>query len=443
MSEQSSRTDPKAIQLALTTEETPAATAPRPVSVASQESSRSVAQESPSVPGKGRLPLKDIDSRALDIVHRLQERGFETYFVGGCVRDLLAGVKPKDFDIATSASPQQIRKAVPFCVIIGRRFKLVLARRGDQQFEVATFRRQMSQEELESAQTAVETGQEAVVGDNFFGTSEEDAQRRDFTINGLFYDPRKDTIIDYVQGLRDIDSRTLRMIGDSESRFREDPIRILRALRLAHKLSFSLAPELREAIVKTSDSLKEAILPRKREEYLKLLKLEDPVRALLELYDLNVLQVILPSLVPIFENEESFINFSYLMQRSREIGFDLSSPLEIMSVFLYAYFRSLHPSDTFEELKNRVQSNENLSRLKDEFGVFKSEAQYFTACLENYLALSDPYRYQKKGERRQTGFINQDSVPLAFRLFCLDHSFSATTQMFWIRELSKHQLLEV
>lgn len=399
--------------------------------------------EGPRIPGQGRLPLRDIDSRALDIVNRLQDRGFEAYLVGGCVRDLLAGVKPKDFDIATSALPQQIRKAVPFCVIIGRRFKLVLARRGDQQFEVATFRRQMSQEELESAQTAVETGQEAVVGDNFFGTSEEDARRRDFTINGLFYDPRKDMIIDYVQGMRDINTRTLRMIGDSETRFREDPIRILRALRLAHKLNFSLAPELRGAIVKTSFSLREAILPRKREEYLKILKLEDPVRALLELYDLNVLQVILPSLVPLIENEDSFLTFSYLIQRSREVGFDMNSPLEVMSVFLYCYFRSLYQEDSFEQIRARVQSDENLSRLKDEFGVFKSEAQYFTSCLDNYLPLSDPERYKKKGERRQTGFIHQDCVPLAFRLFCLDHSFSATTQLFWVQELTKHELLQL
>lgn len=395
------------------------------------------------IPGKGRLPHRDIDSRALDIVNRLQERGFETYLVGGCVRDLLAGVKPKDFDIATSALPQQIRKAVPFCVIIGRRFKLVLARRGDQQFEVATFRRQMSQEELESAQSAVETGQEAVVGDNFFGTSEEDAQRRDFTINGLFYDPRKDMIIDYVQGMKDINSRMLRMIGDSESRLREDPIRILRALRLAHKLNFSLAPELRAAILQTSESLRGAILPRKREEYLKLFKLDDPVRAFVELYDLNILQVILPSMVPIIEREDTFLNFSYLIQRSREVGFDMNSPVEIMSVFLYSYFRSLHPEDTFEELKNRVQSDENLSKLKDEFGVFKSEAQHFISCLDNYLALSDPHRYMKKGERRQAGFIQQDSVPLAFRLFCLDHTFSSSTQLFWIQELSKHKLLEL
>ncbi len=396
---------------------------------------------SAKIEGKGRLPRADMDSRALDIVDRLQKRGFETYLVGGCVRDLLAGVKPKDFDIATNALPQQIRKAVPFCVIIGRRFKLVLARRGDQQFEVATFRRQMSEEELQTAQLAVETGQEAVVGDNFFGTCQEDAQRRDFTINGLFYDPQKDIILDYVHGMDDIASRTIRMIGDSHARLKEDPIRTLRAIRLSHKLHFRIAPELRDAILQTASCLQQAILPRKREEYLKIMKLDEPLKVFLELYDLGILKEILPSFLPIFENEETLHYFSDLLNQSRLVGFDMNSPVEIMSVLLYAFFKSQNPELSMEELVAHTQKDESLTLMKDEIGVFKSEAMHFTSCLELYRTFQDPERYKKKGERRQLAFLHNEATPLAYRLFYLDHMLSANTSLFWFHELRKHGVL--
>lgn len=409
-------------------------------SLATEKTSDSSPQT--KIPGKGRLPHRDIDPRALDIVSRLQERGFETYLVGGCVRDLLAGVKPKDFDIATSALPQQVRKAISFCVIIGRRFKLVLARRGDQQFEVATFRRQMSNEEVQDAQSAVDTGQEAVVGDNFFGTCEEDAQRRDFTINGLFYDPQRDLIIDHVHGMDDITSRTIRMIGDSETRLKEDPIRTLRAIRLSHKLRFFIAPELRNAIIQTAPSLQQAILPRKREEYLKIMKLEDPIQVFLEMYDLGVLKEILPSFLPLLENEEAFHYFSHLIRQSRFVGFDLNSPVENMSLLLYAYFRSLGNHLPMTEFIAWVQKDESLNMMKDELGVFKSEALHFVSCLEIYPHLEDPEHYKKKGERRKSAFLHNDALPLAYRLFFLDHLLSSKTNLFWFHELRKHGVLK-
>ena len=188
-----------------------------------------------------------IDPDARSIVDRLQRAGHPTYLVGGCVRDLLAGIHPKDFDIATSAHPEQVRKLIRGSYIIGRRFQLVLVKRGDTQFEVATFRRMALPEEINPNETSY--------SDNFFGTPQEDAQRRDFTINGLFYDPIKDELIDYVGGIKDIELGLIRMIGDPDIRLKEDPIRILRAIRLSHKLRFSIEQKLRESIERNSASI--------------------------------------------------------------------------------------------------------------------------------------------------------------------------------------------
>ena len=160
-----------------------------------------------------------IDPDAKEIVRLLQREGFTTYLVGGCVRDLLVGIHPKDFDIATSAEPNQIKRKIRGAYVIGRRFRLVLVKRGLQQYEVATFRRSMSEEDIEALAATTEEDPEqtpspAVSGDNYFGTPEQDALRRDFTINALFYDPVKNELIDYANGLADIERRLLRMNVD-------------------------------------------------------------------------------------------------------------------------------------------------------------------------------------------------------------------------------------
>ncbi|MFN8945654.1 MAG: poly(A) polymerase [Pseudobdellovibrionaceae bacterium] len=399
-------------------------------------------KSTPTNPSK-LINKKYIDPRALDIVERLKKNGFESYLVGGCVRDLLVQVVPKDFDIVTNAQPQQIKKIIPFCFIIGRRFKLVLAKRGEQQFEVATFRRQLNDEELLDAKNAVEVGDEVIISDNMFGTSEEDARRRDFTINALFYDPTSNEIKDFVSGLDDIATRTIRMIGKPYDRLVEDPIRILRALRLSHKLSFQIEPELRQQMKVTADTLKQTILPRKREEYLKILRLKDPCLAFVEMYDLQILQATLPSLGLLVEDTEKWTDFQSMMAKSRLVGFDQNSPLETTLVFLYCFFRAKYGELRFEQLVEEIQSDENQNFMKDELGVFKSEALLFIQCLENYFAFEDWDKYQRKGERRKAAFINQDYIPLAYRLMLLDDSLSAESNLFWWRELTTKHILSI
>ena len=255
-----------------------------------------------------------IDPHAFGIVKALQKAGHQTYLVGGCVRDLLLNLHPKDFDIATMAHPPQVRRLIYNSYVIGKRFRLVLVKREDLQFEVATFRREVNPEEFPEG---------APPGDNVFGSPDEDAKRRDFTINGLFYDPVAAKLIDYVNGMTDIQSRVLRMIGDPEVRLREDPIRILRALRFSHKIGFSISPELRDAIQRHANSLELSVLPRKREEILKILRLKNPDLVFLEAFDLGVLKFVLPTLHSFLETPQNaeilsvFSNFPRYCSRSR------------------------------------------------------------------------------------------------------------------------------
>src|ERR1043165_4122763 len=200
------------------------------------------------------ISRRDIDADALKVLYRLREGQHIAYLVGGSVRDLLLGRRPKDFDIGTSAHPSQIKKLFRNCWIIGRRFRLAHVRFGPKVIEVATFRRQLQPGE-EIAQDGVPVpdpstadGAHLVHHDNTFGTPEEDAFRRDFTINALFYDIDTFAVIDYVNGLEDLRAGIVRSIGNPLLRFREDPVRMLRAVALSCRLDFALDPPVEEAI---------------------------------------------------------------------------------------------------------------------------------------------------------------------------------------------------
>ena len=274
-----------------------------------------------------------IDSHAARIVEILQKSGFETYLVGGCVRDLLIGAHPKDYDIATNALPQDVRRKVPNAYVIGRRFRLVLVKRGLKQYEVATFRRNRGPEDpMDEEGTAS--------GDNFFGTAEEDAKRRDFTINALFYDPVGRKLIDYCQGQSDLEGRWVRMIGEPNERLTEDPIRILRAIRFAHKLNFSIEPTLRAAMIEKAPLLKTSALPRKREEYLKIMRLNEPWRAFHEMHDLGVLEHILPGIHEIYQDPVKLEIFEKVLTEVSSIFLNQEKPEELFSILVWAVVRA-------------------------------------------------------------------------------------------------------
>jgi len=199
------------------------------------------------------LLRSQVDANALDVVERLEEAGFQAFLVGGCVRDLLLGANPKDFDVATSATPEQVKRVFRRARLVGRRFRIAHVRYGRHIIEVSTFRKGQADEEDERHHA--DSG--LILRDNVWGTFDEDAFRRDFTINALYYDPHTEEIIDFVGGLDDLEHRRLRLIGDAETRLREDPVRLLRAVRFRAKLGFTLDPAIEDAIPRIAERLRE------------------------------------------------------------------------------------------------------------------------------------------------------------------------------------------
>lgn len=212
----------------------------------------------------------DISEYALKVLYRLNKSGYEAYLVGGGVRDLLLGQHPKDFDVATSAHPEEVQALFKNARLIGRRFKLVHVLFGREIIEVATFRGQEDEEEESDSKLRKSSEHGLILRDNVYGTIEEDALRRDFTVNALYYCVKDFSIHDYANGLKDIQSRTLRLIGDPEARYREDPVRMLRAVRFATKLGFTIAPETRRPIAGMGELLGHIPAARLFEEVLKL-----------------------------------------------------------------------------------------------------------------------------------------------------------------------------
>lgn len=209
---------------------------------------------------------------ALKVTHELQKSGFLAFIVGGAVRDLLLGLDPKDFDVATNATPEQVRSAFRRSRIIGRRFRLVHVMCGNETVEVSTFRGPLTDGVNDSLETNNHTDQHGrLLRDNVFGSQQEDASRRDFTMNALFYDPSSEEIHDYLDGYSDIKAKRLRIIGQPVTRYREDPVRMLRAVRLAAKLDLQIDPETAQPIGDLAPLLQNVPPARLFDEMLKLL----------------------------------------------------------------------------------------------------------------------------------------------------------------------------
>jgi len=281
-----------------------------------------------------------VDDRALNVVHTLKEAGFEAYIVGGAVRDLLVGLRPKDFDVATSATPEQVKSLFRRAFIIGRRFRIVhvVYGRGREHevIEVSTFRAYMdnaaaeqvagnektSKSELAGMKHAVDsTGR--VLRDNVWGPQEEDATRRDFTINAMYYDPETQTVVDYHNGIKDAKKRTIRMIGDPLTRYREDPVRIIRAVRFAAKLNplgFKLDPKTAAPLIKCQALLADVPQSRLFDEMLKLLQTGHSLATIEQLKMLGMSRGIYPLLDLVVERAEQPFVKAALQDTDRRVN---------------------------------------------------------------------------------------------------------------------------
>jgi poly(A) polymerase len=281
-----------------------------------------------------------VDERALSVVRTLKEAGFEAYIVGGAVRDLMVGLVPKDFDVATNATPEQVKSLFRRAFIIGRRFRIVhvVYGRGREHevIEVSTFRAYLdnaaaeavagnektSKSELAGMKHAVDSSGR-VLRDNVWGPQEEDAVRRDFTINAMYYDPQAQIVVDYHGGIADTKKRVIRMIGDPATRYREDPVRIIRAVRFAAKLSglgFKLEAKTAAPLVKSQELLADVPQSRLFDEMLKLLQTGHSLASIEQLKLLGMTRGIYPLLDVVVERAEApFVNAA-LNDTDRRVG---------------------------------------------------------------------------------------------------------------------------
>jgi poly(A) polymerase len=336
------------------------------------------------------------------------------------VRDLLIGIHPKDFDIATDARPEQVKRIIHRAYVIGKRFRLVLVRRDDVQFEVATFRRELREDENAEDQPA---------GDNIFGTPEDDAKRRDFTINGLFYDPMNDQLIDFAEGLPDLEHKWVRMIGDPNKRLAEDPIRILRALRLKHLINFSLDPELREAMRAHAHTLPTTALPRRREEILKLVRLKNPDLAFREAQDLGIMEHLSPTLAKYLDTDNCELFFEILRQHKGALHD--GSPGELFAALVHSFVRAFMESDPHKAARAVFENEEFQTWMRDELGMFKHEQTLTVKALHVEPLLAKRKEFQRKGERRQRALLGNDAFPLAYRFASQDFLLSCEDSLYW------------
>ena len=255
----------------------------------------------------------------------LQKRGYRAYIVGGAVRDLLLGVTPKDFDVATDATPNEVKRCQRRALIIGKRFRLVHVIFGREIIECSTFRA------LEGAGVRKDAAGR-VVSDNVFGEMWEDAARRDFTINAMYYDPATEELYDYHHGFEDIAAKRVRMIGDPAARYREDPVRMLRAIRISAKLGFKMDPATERPIAKMGALLKNVPSARLSDELLKILTCGQAVESMKKLREAKLNQALMPILDLILSEPDGE---KFLMLALRRTDERLAVGKKISPAFLF------------------------------------------------------------------------------------------------------------
>lgn len=278
------------------------------------------------------ISRKAISPNALRVLYRLHEAGHGAFLVGGAVRDLLVGLEPKDFDVATDATPEQVKALFRNCRLIGRRFRLAHVVFGREIIEVATFRANV--DDGSGDRVTHEGGR--LLRDNVYGTIEEDAIRRDFTANALYYTVADFSVRDYAEGFQDVQDRVLRLIGDPEQRYREDPVRMLRAVRLAAKLGFSIAPGTAAPIPQLAGLLSEAAPARLFEECLKLFLSGHAEASFLGLERHGLLPVLLPDAAAAMAANRSGALREVVLAGLRNTDARVASGQTVSPAFLFA-----------------------------------------------------------------------------------------------------------
>lgn len=330
---------------------------------------------------------KALSSSALKVLYRLNKGGYDAYLVGGGVRDLLLGLEPKDFDIATNATPEQIKALFRNCRLIGRRFRLAHIVFGKEIIEVATFRGHHDNAVSTTKQdtkTSKQSEHGMLLRDNIYGSIEEDAERRDFTINALYYSVADFNVYDFANGVQDIEQRTIRMIGDPETRYKEDPVRMLRAIRFATKLDMTIAPETEAPITKLAPLMANIPPARMFEEFLKLFVSGKAVENYQELRRYQLFTYFFPEVEQaLCQKEQSYIEH-FILQALSNTDERIANNQRITPAFLFAAM-------LWYPLQRRINQLKETSRLTPQDMFFSA---YQELIAEQQRSIAIPKRFQ-------------------------------------------------
>ncbi|CAA6825204.1 MAG: Poly(A) polymerase (EC [uncultured Thiotrichaceae bacterium] len=360
---------------------------------------------------------KRICKKARDILHRLERADHEAYLVGGAVRDLLLNHSPKDFDIATSAHPEEVKKIFPSCRLIGRRFRLAHIHYGREYLEVATFR--APHNESESGKTS-EKGR--IINDNVYGSMEEDALRRDFTINALFYDIQTGDVVDHADGIDDLEKREIRLIGDPETRYREDPVRMLRAIRFAIKLDFTIEATTEKPIYELGHLLKDIAPARLFDETLKLFHSGNALKTFRMLRQYDLFQYLFPQTEDSLLREENEDFLTFIETALKNTDKRIRSNFSVTPAFLFAVMLWDKTLEGFERYRSDGQPEYQSMQLSasDVIGLqAKSTAvpRRFSNVSRDIWLLQA--RFRRKDCRAVFSFIEHKRFRAAYDFFCL------------------------
>ena len=369
-------------------------------------------------PDTHHITNNDICHKAKKILRGLEKADHEAYLVGGAVRDLLLDKKPKDFDIATSALPEEVKQTFgSSCRLIGRRFRLAHVHFGREYLEVATFRAPHDDDE-----SGKMSNDGRIIHDNVYGTLEEDAERRDFTINALFYDLKTGDVLDHVNGMDDIEARQLRLIGDPETRYREDPVRMLRAIRFACKLGFSIHPDSEAPIYSLGHLLKDIAPARLFDETLKLFHGGQALETFRTLRKYNLFQYLFPltehSLL--LEDGTEFLEFVELALSNTDKRINSgksTTPAFLFAVMLWDDLTS-HFQYHLEEGQPAYQAmHKAASDVFSEQVRAMSVPKRFSSMTREIWSLQD--RFNRRDCRSSLSFLEHRRFRAAYDFFCL------------------------
>lgn len=355
------------------------------------------------------LSRSRIHDNALKVLNRLNRSGFRGYLVGGSVRDHLLGRTPKDYDIATDARPNQIRKLFRNSRIIGRRFRLAHIYFREEIIEVATFRRDPDPEDQRVA-----PGELLITDDNVFGTPAEDAFRRDFTVNALFYNIADFSVVDFVGGIDDLEAGVMRIIGDPDLRFREDPVRMTRACEMAARLDFTIDAATQEGIIRHAGEIHKAAPARLAEEIGQIFRCGAASQAMQWMLELGLAETLFPELQAIFAAKKAglgdFAKMIRLLDRKAANG-DTVTEIGLYSCLLLPAFVVAHP-DAMRKGANTRELRESVARITDPLFLRLSIAKHKVEQVADTIAAL--------GKLDRGGWTTRERIGFAHRPYFAD-----------------------